>query len=363
MINDTIALAREVLYVENLYEIDKAGSFFLAADIGGTNSNFGIFATLKEPATLILSLHYKSKNITDFALLVRQVYDYVLNNYNIKLTQGCIAAAGIVHPSRIYVHPTNLSFDININNILKLCPFKDLLLINDFEAVSLGFSLIKPESIITINKGVHRTHANIGFIGAGTGLGKSILVWNKEYKRYRPVLSEGGHSDVSIYTQEEFRLIEFIYKNYSKCPVSWENILSGSGLQKIYNFLATEKYYPVTDISKEIEQSEINPDRISFYAHKDPRSLDAFKIYVKFYARCAKNFALEILALNGIYIAGGIAAKNVSMFFDPLFIEEFKQCGKQSSYVDNIPVSIISDYNVSLYGAVEAFKLYRLNLI
>ena len=35
-----MVISREVMYVES---INREGSFFLAADIGGTNSNIGVF--------------------------------------------------------------------------------------------------------------------------------------------------------------------------------------------------------------------------------------------------------------------------------------------------------------------------------
>lgn len=78
---------------------------------------------------------------------------------------------------------------------------------------------------------------------------------------------------------------------------------------------------------------------------------DAFLYYAQFYARCAKNFTLDVLALNGIYIAGGIAAKNISIFQHPVFMEEFVKCGRHSQLLKNVPVYVIANYNVNLYGA------------
>jgi glucokinase len=352
-----VELTQEVMYVS---EIDRRFPFFLSADIGGTNSNFGVFSLNPEKPVLLYSLHYKSQQIEDFTAFMVEVIKRIADHYAIKVAGLCVGAAGIVYPQRVTAHPTNLPIEINVHQIEKATGIHDIVLINDFEAVALGVELLKPEDIVVINKnGVHRHGANIGFLGAGTGLGKSMLVWHKEANRYFPVCSEGGHSDAAFSGSFEYALQQYIQDNFVSCPVSWEMVLSGAGIQRIYKFLGTQKNYPETDSSREIAAHDFNPDRISYYAHRDERCKDTFDLYIKFYARCAKNFALDALTLNGLYIAGGIAAKNISMFFDPLFSDEFQKCGKQSKQLGTIPISLIADYNVSLYGSVVAFKLRK----
>lgn len=348
-----ITRTKEILYTD---EIPRGRPFFLAADIGGTNSNFGIFAVTDDTPLLVLSLQYRSQEITDFNLFMKEVVAYLRDTYSIQVKNGCFGAAGIIFPHRVTARPTNLHIEINTNDIMKATGIEELFLINDFEAVALGIELMNQKEIITINHGVRRKHANYGFLGAGTGLGKSIMVWHRHSGRSFPVASEGGHADAALYTKTDCALSEFIQKEYT-CPVSWETLLSGQGIQKLYRFLGTQKEYSRSAVSDEIEGSDFNPDRISFYASKDERCQDTFNLYVTYYARSAKNFALDALALDGIYIAGGIASKNISMFFDPLFMNEFVLCGKQSQTLLEIPVFLIADYNVSLYGAVIAFQL------
>lgn len=355
-------VAREVMYVDAINKEDES-PFFLAADIGGTNSNIGIFSLRGEIPKLLLSVHYKSKQIEDFALFMKEVIAYIDEHYGIVPTRGCIGASGIVYPARVIVQPTNVSFGINVNTIKEMTPLKDLFLINDFEAVAMGLELINPKDIIVIQKGINRIHANKGFIGAGTGLGKSLLVWASDDKRYLPVASEGGHADIALYDSLERALQDFIYSIDGMCPLSWEVLLSGSGIQKIYRFLGTYKAYPRTAITEEIERTDFSPDKISLYAQQDERCNDTFTIYVKLYARCAKNFALDGLTLNGLYIAGGIASHNVGMFLGPLFKDEFGRCGRKSKDLATIPVFVIADYNISLYGAVVAGFLRKASLL
>ncbi len=351
-----IETLREVFYVDL---IPSEGTFFLAGDIGGTNSNFGIFEITGQPK-LLVSLHVKSQTVKDYTEFTKNLCDYIKSHYNIVFKEACFGAAGIVAENRLYVKPTNLTIAIDAVAIKKITGIPYILLINDFEAVSLGIELINPKDIITVNAGKPRQRYNKACIGAGTGMGKSALFWHHHFKRYLPLASEGGHADCAGQTEQGLALFDFIKKeNNMSCPVSWENVLSGYGIAHMYKFLRTRKNYRTTEITKIIAEMRFDPDKISHYAHEDEACRDTFLLYSQFYARCAKNFVLDVLALNGIYIAGGIAAKNVSIFHDPVFMTEFKACGKHSELLSDVPVYVIADYNVSLYGAVKFIELHQ----
>lgn len=348
---------REVVYVDQL---PQQGVFFLAGDIGGTNSNFGILEMgNRQKSRLIISLHVKSQTVTDYTSLVADLVAYIKERYGISFYDACFGAAGIVSENRHLAKPTNLSVTLDTTAIKKASGLPHLLLINDFEAVALGIDLIDPATIITINRGKERKYAHKACIGAGTGMGKAALLWHNHFKRYLPISSEGGHGDCSGQTSQDLALFEFIkQENHGDCPISWEDVLSGNGIQRIYRFLATQEKYDETAIAEEIAATRFDPDRISRYAKQDKRCQDTFLLYGQLYARCAKNFVLDVLALNGMYIAGGIAAKNVSLFHNPLFIQEFVRCGRHSSLLEQTPVFVIADYNVSLYGAYAFMELH-----
>lgn len=352
---------REVVYVS---EIPKSGLFLLAGDIGGTNTNIGIFDITKRPV-LLFSLHARSKEILDYAEFFAQLCPYIKQKFGIELFVACLGAAGIISENRTIAHPTNLKVIINARTIQEKAGLQQVVLINDFEAVGLGIELLPPESLITIHEGVSHPKAHKGALGAGTGLGKAALLWHRAHNRYIPFASEGGHADAVIKTAEEFALFDFIRAQKDHCggPVSWEDILSGNGIQRIYNFLGTIQKYPITPYTHEIEKNKFPPDFISRYAHHDMRCKDTLIIYATLYARCTKSFVLDTLALGGVYIAGGIAAKNIQLFKNPIFMKEFLMCGKHESVLAKIPIIVIGDYNVSLYGAMNFMHLYNQGIL
>jgi glucokinase len=345
---------REVIYAKKI----ESGACFLAADIGGTNSNFGIMKPDGDSITLLLSLHVKSKEVTDMAEVIYDLIQYVQEKHGLTVTKACIGAAGVISENRDWAKPTNLTFEISAQKIEKKTGLPVVVLINDFEAVGFGIELLPKEDIMRIYNGTPRVYANKAVIGAGTGLGKGIMAWGEVRQTYIPVPSEGGHADFPVQNQHELDLISYIRESEKKtCNISWEDILSGDGIIRIYSFLGTINSYKKTRYTEEIEEGGRHPDTIFKYHKEDERCRDTFELFAKWYGRCAKDFALDALSLGGMYIAGGIAAKNKDLFTVPHFMREFINCGKQKKLLEQVPIYLILNYNVSLYGAAQYLML------
>lgn len=334
---------REVVYGS----VDVHGKeVFIGADIGGTNSNFGFFTVVSGKPHLLFSLHTKSQQIGDFTAVVQDLLAYVKEKYIIAVKKACFGAAGAVSATRDFVKPTNLTFSIDAQDILKKTDLSCALIINDFAIIGYGIDFVAPKDLICINKGSVYARGNKAIIGAGTGLGKAILLWNEHAGHYDPVSSEGGHADCAVQTAVELELVEYTRVALPGGPISWEDILSGSGITRMYQFFRDKSGY-------QLASSSPHPDAIFNVRLDNSNSAHTCQLYTLLYARCAKNLALDALALGGLYIAGGIAAKNVQMFQESLFMNEFINCKKQKKLLAHIPVWVIADYNVSLYGAMQ----------
>lgn len=340
---------KEVTYAQT---VENSGHLVLAADIGGTNSNFGICDINLGHVALILSVHAKSKEITDFPQIVDHVLKYLEVNHEISVKRACFACAGVVSENRDFCKPTNLDFEIDAHAIKSLTGLQEVIIINDFEAVGYGVDRIAKQDLVVIHEGKLREQANRAIIGAGTGLGKNILGWDYSLKMYIPIPSEGGHADFPIYNQDEFDYMKYLQNIVPDGqPISWEDVLSGQGIVQMYNFLGIKNTYEPTEIAGQLKLEGITPERIFKHRQDDKQCGDTYKWYSLFYARCAKNFALEALSLGGLYIAGGIAAQNLPLFQLPEFMKEFLNSREQKQTLSSIRISIVTDYNVSLYGA------------
>ena len=107
----------------------------------------------------------------------------------------------------------------------------------------------------------------------------------------------------------------------------------------------------------QIQKSYYDPALISTF-QQDPHCKATLDIFLRFYARCAQNLALDTMALGGVYLAGGIIAKNLLLFKRKAFIDEFILNHRMKKVLEQIPIFAITDYNVSLYGAAHALQLY-----
>ena len=329
-------------------DIPRNITCILGADIGGTNSNFGIFQLRDGKPILLLSLHIKSQEIKEFPLVVNDLLDLVKQTYGISISHALFAAAGVVSSGKNYSKPTNLSIIIDAAEIKKATGLTCVYVVNDFEVIGYGLDLIDPKDVVPVNKGVAREHANKAIIGAGTGLGKCIMIWERDRNRYVSIASEGGHEDFAVQNKLELELVEFIqHREKRSCNISWEDVLSGNGIQRIYQF-----FHARSNDGHDAARDQVpHPDEIFNARNHDQHSKDTFELYTVLYARCAKNFALDVLARGGVYITGGIAVNNLEMFKLPQFTDEFVNCGKQAELLKEVPIWVITDYNVSLYGA------------
>ena len=336
----------------------------MGIDIGGTNTNIGIAGITDIKPELIFSINFKSDKLNSLIPVIVESLEYAKKNYNIETDRACIGAPGIVSPSNDSAKLTNLKWNINSRDILDKTDLNSIYIINDFQALGFGINFLDSNKnnfldIRKIKEENKTKKLNKALIGAGTGFGKCLLIYDENYNSYIPIASEGGHGDLPIKDDYEFELIKYIKKARKiKEAINYEEVLSGRGIENIYNFLRQRNDYRDTIYTKEIDNETDKTPFISKYKTQDETCKETFDIFTKFYARCAKNFVLDAHANGGLYIAGGIAAKNKEIFSSKIFIDEFENSNSRNDFLREIPIKVILDYELSLYGACYA-ALYK----
>lgn len=63
------------------------------------------------------------------------------------------------------------------------------------------------------------------------------------------------------------------------------------------------------------------------------------------------NFALQTMALGGIYVAGGIAAKILPKLQDGAFFKAFCGASKLAPVLARIPISVVMNEDAPMLGA------------
>jgi glucokinase len=141
------------------------------------------------------------------------------------------------------------------------------------------------------------------------------------------------------------RLFRYLMDHFGH--VSYERVLSGAGLFHIYQFL------------RDSERFGDEPEWLfKKMAQEDPalvisETARLEKNFSSIYGAAAGNLALQVMAVGGIYIGGGIAPKIVWKLKDGTFMEAFRDKGRLSEFVAPIPVKVIMNEGTALLGAAS----------
>ena len=120
------------------------------------------------------------------------------------LEAACFGVAGPVFEN--HSRTTNLPWVVDGPALSKQFDIRHVQLLNDLEAMAHGILLLRPDELVTLNAGTPPTHKQaVALIAAGTGLGEAILFWDGS--RYRPMPSEGGHTDFAPNSDQEIDLL------------------------------------------------------------------------------------------------------------------------------------------------------------
>jgi glucokinase len=301
----------------------------IAGDIGGTKTLLQLVEIEGAAQRVIAERRFASGDYAAFDDLLREF----IGESHYAIDAACFAVAGPVIEERAEV--TNLKWLMETAALQSAFTIPRVALINDFYAVALGVPFLADGDMIALNAGTPRATAPVAILGAGTGLGEAMLFWTGT--RWEVVPSEGGHGDFGPQDELQARLFLQLHEKYGH--VSWERVASGMGLVNIYEFLGGR---------------DADGAKIAELANEgDALAAQTFAIFVDIYGAEAGNMALRVLSRGGVYLAGGIAAKNVERFTDGRFMEAFLRKGRFRDVMEAMPVRLITNERVGLLGAVE----------
>ena len=334
----------------------KNKKFYLVADVGGTKTALAI---MDENNSIVYKKIYPSKDIKQFSDTLLEFMSLPeCQQYKKWMIDACIGIAGPLNPEKTYARLTNLSWTVDRDNILVRTHLHNVILLNDFEATGYAIDGLKQEDYVELTNLGRNNSGTVALIGAGTGLGTCILA--NINNKHVPVASEGGHTDlpININDKAELQLQQFLIKK--KLYKDAEDLVSGRGIVNIYKFLLTQKAKHNPKIKLEISKvsDEEKPMYITKYAleDKDVACILTIKLFIKYYARLVKNFALTTKCYE-VMIAGGIAPKIISALQDE-FVDEFVKHDVENmrKLLEIMPIIVITNPDIGLYGALNKLK-------
>lgn len=304
----------------------------VAADIGGTNSRFAHFSVDETGRLELVSLLWlKTAGADSFAALLNNLRR---SDFPFDPRQADIVVIAVAGPvtGGVAARPPLIPWEVDITHAGRDHGFRRTLLINDF--VAQAYACISPigSSAGTILAGRPEPFSTLAVIGAGTGLGKAMLVPDGR-GGYSAAPSEGAHAAFPFVGEEEFAFHRFLTEARQTRYATYNHVVSGSGLTALHAFLAGRHLEPV----EVAEQFQHHPETLEWFA--------------RFYGRACRNFALETLARGGLYIAGGIAVSNPAMLLHDAFKSEFLDSEAMRTLLAEVPVFLLHDPNSGLWGA------------
>lgn len=333
-----------------------AERFLLAADVGGTRTSLALARAERPWPRILEQASYASG---EFAALEPIVESFLARPavapHRGAIEAACFSVAGPVAHNRTTL--TNLGWEIRADALAAALGLRQVWLINDFAAAGYGLARLSAGELDALQPGQPVAQGVRLVIGAGTGLGVSLLTWEGE--RYVAHPSEAGHMDFAPVDELQDRLLGYLRRQFGR--VSYERVVSGPGLLRIFAFLQESGAGEPSRALQEAARQ--HPDMAEVIGEFGVRRLDALAVraldlFCAVYGAFAGNLALATLARGGVYIAGGIAPKIAPHMREGGFLRAFTSKGRFSELLATIPVLIVLDPRVGLYGALgEAQRL------
>lgn len=297
----------------------------LVGDIGGTRSRLA-FSDGK-------ALHqigvFSNDEHADFPALLGAY----LSHTGLHPKGGCLAVAGPISDDERSAQLTNRPWQIDLGLLEQRFALPGLRLVNDFAAAAMGVTVDTDDDPISIQAGEPVPDGLRLVIGAGTGLGVASLL--RHENRWLVLPGEGGHIGFAPQDEQQDGLCRWLRKKHGRVIV--EHVVSGGGLAAIHGYL---------------HQQALTPAEISRLANRgDALALASFDLFASIYGAVAGDYALASMARGGVFLAGGVAGANIELMQRGSFIKAFDAKGVHSDLAASMPVHIVTEPLLGLYGA------------
>ncbi len=307
----------------------------LVADIGGTNSRLAVANTSRADKEIVLENIQKFRN-SDFNNFDEVIIAYLSSSDDHLINRMCIAAAGII--SETAVEMSNLNWKITVPSLQKAANIDEVLIINDLQAQGYALDFIKSKDFETLIKGSHVPKPNNTKLVCGMGTGFNVAIaYQSSFGTFVPA-SEYGHARITAANKKQNLILQQLEKNSSF--VSYENILAGSGLNRLDHVLNQRNDRTPADIIAAAGEGEL-------------QAIEVGTQLAGFAGQAFGDFALMNMALGGVYLIGGVARAMMPYLKEENFKINFYERGNFSEIMKKISIYLILDDYAALKGCAN----------
>ena len=322
---------------------------FIAADVGGTHARIGLVIGGAVGKTPVDVLHYHRYNCTEWPSLVAMLQDFIAQLASTPhaalaphVDRCVLASAGYVLDDVIVNE--NLPWPVPIGPIRQGLNIGELVVINDFEAVAYATQFVDVAETQPIIEAAQSPAAGpVLVMGPGTGLGAAVLLPGQPHAHVLP--TEAGLVALAPGTEREIEILRLLGRD--RPYVSYEDILSGPGLSRLYRVLC------------ELRHSEPHlqtPAQITGAAlsGSDEAALESLNVFCGLLGSFVGDLVLLYRA-SAVYLAGGILPQIQFFLQKSTFAERYFNQGVMQAYLQQVSVRLIEHGQLGVIGAAGWF--------
>jgi glucokinase len=324
----------------------------LAGDVGGTNIRLALFSDETGLQASIREAVFSSKR---FSSLKGALFEFLADT-EFEPQAAAFVIAGPVLGDEVEI--TNLDWVAKKSDVSSVLGDIPIAFYNDLAGISNFLPVISDQDLIVLNSGERVENKTKAVLAPGTGLGEGFLIWDGS--TYRVQSSEGGHATFGPENEIQTELLEFMRQRYGH--VSYERVCSGLAIPDLYEFVKERENWVEPEWFRQKLAGAADKTPLIVQAAFDPQQpLEAcgqvIRLFVDMLASEAGNLALKVLALGGVYLAGGVTLRILPVL-EENFVGSFTSKGRFSEFLESVPVYVVTHPQPALFGAARfAFQL------
>lgn len=314
------------------------------ADIGGTHARFALASrnaqgeiTLREARTL-KTASYPS---------LEEAYRDFISSVSYTPRDGVFAVASPIVNDEIKL--TNSHWSITPSKLAERLNLASVRVVNDFAAIAHATTKLPASSFRDLSRLPFKfpEHGAVSIVGPGSGLGVSLL-FRADGRDYVHAC-EGGHIGFAPSDEVEGFILKYVSQRYPR--VSTERLVSGPGLQLVYDALAA-----LEQRSDDRQSPVVLWERA--ISGEDPRAVAAVERWLMLLGAFTGDVALTHGA-SAVILAGGILPRfGAALNTEPL-LKRFYAKGRFEGLMRTIPVTLITHPEPGLIGAASLIGAER----
>ena len=277
----------------------------------------------------------------------RDAFDYAIAHYIDEVAEGAPAAVAMSArgwQDRENLYLQGVGFALSRDDIRGLAGVQRVNFLNNFVARALAVPRLSKKDRHPIVGGEVHDDSVTAVLGPHYGLGLAALV-SDGVGGWTALHGEGGHSDLPVKTEREWRLVEAMRAKNGY--VSRESGISVAGLADIW--------YALHVIAGEQPQAMIAAEIISAARAGHPRAIEALDTMTAWLAAMASDIVL-IMGANAVYLTGALLDMTGDLFDEDVFRARYLDKGPRTAYVAAVPVFRTHAADMELAGLATLFE-------